>query len=76
MKYPEHEKLAAMRDEHATLCEFLEWLSFRPAAGVAEIDEDHNVRWIPHEEIIAAYFEIDRAAFEEEKRQILDKIRE
>lgn len=82
--YPEHEKLAKVRDRSQTIGEFLDW---------AGEQGWHLCEWVPadptdwgrEEELayvrltvdqkLALYFDIDLVVLEEEKRRMLDEIR-
>ncbi len=76
-KYPEHDKLKACKDEHSTVCRFVEWLEGHKEIGLAEWHEHRywqisgNARI---ERLIAEFFEIDHKAFIEEKEAMYKEI--
>lgn len=89
-KYPEHQKLQAVKDKSQAIGEFLEWLQntkgFRLAqwmkvpdesAFAAEGDEvDDLVQKFPSvEKLLAEYFQIDLGKLEQEKQAMLEQIR-
>ena len=80
-KYPECEKLASAHEESQVLGEFLEWLKrkYYICNFVEESDEVEEACFYPThhsiEKLLAEYFNIDLDKVEEERRQILDEIR-
>ena len=89
-KYPEHQKLQAVREKSQAIGEFLEWLrnakGFRLAqwmkvpdesAFAAEGDEvDELVEQFPNvEKLLAEHFQIDLGKLEQEKQAMLDEVR-
>lgn len=82
-KYPEHEKLAEIKDISQSIGEFLEWLT----------DHDYDIgHWIYREDLLfpehefclfhgdkqdllAEFFEIDRDKLEDEKIAMLEEMR-
>jgi len=80
MIYPEHEKLAAISDQSQTVGEFLDFSGYVLAEWG---DENSSGTPNPHrlypiyniERILAEYFHIDLNKIEQEKRQMLEDIR-
>ena len=74
--YPEHRKLAAVKDKSQAIGEFLEWA--QEAMGLQLCDYGNN-GWHPSFKgsvnIMAVHFGIDLKALENEKRAMLDAIR-
>lgn len=86
-EYPEHDKLQAVKDQSETIGQFLEWLTSGQGIMIAhwhtmdEPDEYGNDEMLlPHREsienMLARYFKIDLKKIEDEKRQMLEKMRE
>jgi hypothetical protein len=73
-KYPEHDKLAAVKDKSRAIGEFLE-RAYREGVRLCEADDEG---WIPLgeriEATLARYFEIDLQRLEDEKRAMLDEL--
>jgi hypothetical protein len=82
-KYPEHERLSAIKDKSQVCGEFLEWLQGAGRYVIAEyIGSDRRGGkdlLVPAsfriETLLAAYFKISRAKLEREKREMLDELR-
>lgn len=79
-KYPEHEKLQAIKEKSQAIGEFLEWLQgkgFRLAKWEKEPDEEEQlVQQFPNiERLLAEYFQIDLAKLEKEKYAMLEYMR-
>ena len=89
--YPLHEKLAARREEHKAICEFLEWLDqhdqYRMTIDIKG-DPDPDIPFESEEsmwrrmyglgsirDLIAAFFGIDPREFEKERQRMLDEFR-
>jgi len=76
MEYPEHEKVRAIRNESETIGAFLEWL--RGSYSICEFSEDTRqyepVR-LSINNWLAKYFEIDELKLDDEKRQMLEVLR-
>lgn len=76
MTYPEHERLAVIKDQSQTIGEFLDWLQaigiVRAVWGPDEslYHDHHNIR-----DLLAEYFEIDQDRLEDEKRAMLDTMK-
>ena len=78
--YPEHEKLKALNGANETVGDFITWLR---ESGMEICDHDehwdgdltYNPVFKPIEKLIAEFFDIDQAALESEKRQMLDEMR-
>lgn len=75
-EYPEHEKLALVKDKSQAIGEFLDWLSER---GIRLAQQDQGRRYdefwpIQRDKIglIAEFFEIDLNVLEDEKRAMLE----
>lgn len=78
---PEHDKMAARRDEHEVVVGFLTWCEEAGVSlrRVAEFQPSPN-RVVAYEEIrpdvaIAQWLDVDPLALEQEKRAILDSLR-
>jgi hypothetical protein len=77
-EYPEHDKLHEVKDKSQAIGEFLEWLGSEKRGVVCEYTDDsdypipmtHNIQTL-----LAEYFDIDLDKIEEEKQQMLEKIR-
>lgn len=80
MSYPEHEKMAALRDKIDVVTDFLEWCG-QNGQHVVTIDREASRYHVVVddilgiEELLAAYFLIDRRELEREKRAMLAEIR-
>ncbi len=73
-RYPEHEKLKAVRTEHRAVCVFLEWLDTTKEYDLRDRGSGYPITQ-RHEALIAEFFEIDMQKFEQEKVAMLEKIR-
>lgn len=80
--YPEHDKLQALDGANQTIGEFLEWLNDN-RYSICEWqnygDEDARGYYPVHrspQSWIAQYFQIDPVKIEQEKRHMLDLIRQ
>ena len=87
-RYPEHEKLAKIKDQSQSIGEFLEWLAddqrvlFRKRHECDNhCDEDCDSDgcevpyWTRVEDLLAVYFEIDPKKLSIEKDEMLAEIR-
>jgi hypothetical protein len=79
-KYPECEKMAAVKDKSQIIGEFLEWLTherlIRVELCVRNDIHDNLIPCYPStEELLAEFFDIDLNKIEKEKRQMLDELR-
>lgn len=80
-EYPEHDKLAAVRDAADAVGEFLEAMQERGyvLAEWVRYDDYHDVVLAPVtkgiDTLLAEHFEIDLATLEKEKRDMLRAIR-
>lgn len=83
-RYPEHDKLAAVEEASQAIGEFLDFGLADQGLVLAErMQEEHWVHG-PRlvgtsksiQNILAAYFEIDQNRLEQEKRVMLDGLRE
>lgn len=83
-QYPEHLKQKAIHDQAQTIGEFLEWLETEGNATVCGYNnktEEWAPMWLPTkwrggiEKMLADYFDIDLAKLEEEKRDMLARLR-
>ena len=74
-RYPEHEKVKQIADSSQAVGEFLECSEY-----VLCVHDEERDRYSPVpmsvEEILAEFFDIDLAAVEREKREMLSNIRE
>lgn len=83
-QYPEHDKLQAVKNQSQLIGEFLEWLNSQGLylAAWQEIDtifgkdSELVISYLSINDILARFFEIDLDKLEDEKRQMLDSIRE
>lgn len=82
--YPEHAKLAKVKDESQKIGQFLDWLTNERPNGVIFLCERHPTHqvgdlWVPFdkgiEKLLAEYFGIDEKKLEAEKRQMLEEQR-
>lgn len=76
--YPEHSKLAAISDKSQTCGEFVDWLE-QHDIYLCRPDRTHPHYWPIHDSIttlLAAFFGIDLATIEAEKRQMIEAMRE
>lgn len=81
--YPEHDKMAKVRDEADEIGQFLEWLESEKLTVCGFSDEVG--RWVPGwsatgwrggiEQLLARYFDIDLAKLDDEKRDMLRRLR-
>lgn len=80
MKYPEHEKLEAIKDKSQSIGEFIEWLNRKKGiylgkwSHFGKPEEGFDAMFAARESIenlLAEYFEIDLVKLEKEKRQML-----
>ncbi len=71
--YPEHEKLAAVKDKSQAIGEFLDHVPFQLCKW-----EPARSEWVPvaWNAVLADYFHINMVALDQEKRAMLDEIRE
>lgn len=84
--YPMSDKLLAVQAKSALLSEFLDWLGEQNIALCTLQELEYadggftKPRWQPlnksFEQLLADFFEIDLKQLEDERRDILDKIRE
>ena len=77
--YPEHEKLKALNGANQTVGDFIEWLGEQGLVIAKWSDDGGDYMWPAgksRDELIAEFFDIDRDKLEEEKREMLNKIRE
>lgn len=72
-KYPEHDKMHAIKDQSQAIGEFLEWCGER-RWQLVDMDTDFPVRKRT-EELLAEFFEIDLKKVEEEKLAMLASLR-
>jgi len=79
-KYPEHDKLHAVKDKSQLCGEFLEWLQGKYVfAEYCTTDPEHEGELWPArvsvEKLLAEFFNINTKKLEDEKRQILEECR-
>lgn len=79
-KYPECEKMMAVKDKSQVIGEFLEWLQYERSITVELcVRNDIHDKLFPFnfstEKLLAEFFNIDLNKVEKEKRQILDELR-
>ena len=78
-RYPEHDKVRAVKNESQRLGAFIEWLNEKDMQ-ICEGEEGlHGVRWYPTtkniERLLAEYFEIDLQKVGEEKDAMVAEMR-
>lgn len=78
-KYPEHDKLAGVRDQSQVIGEFLE--EFLPSQGIVLCEnKEYYDEYLPARkktnELLAKFFGVDLDKLELEKRAMLDKLME
>lgn len=78
VKTPELKKIQAVQDESQKIGGFLAWLTEQGIVLAEWDDEDKELFQIHHnrEQLLAKYFEIDLAKCEQERRALLDAVRE
>ena len=73
--YPEHDKLAKIRDKSQAIGEFLEWLQEK-GIHLGRYVDDYSTHMDTLDsqtnDLLAEYFEIDLNVLEDEKRAMLD----
>lgn len=79
--YPENEKMASVRDESQTIGGFLEWLLGERQLVLCEpregrIDNFYMPVRYTIQDLLAEYFEIDLDKVDQERRQMLETLRE
>lgn len=83
-RYPEHMKQKAIQDKADAIGDFLEWLEHEgnvTVCGYNPAAEEWAPMWLPTkwrggiEKMLAAYFDIDLAKLEEERRDMLARLR-
>lgn len=75
--YPEHEKLAKIKEQSQWLGNFIEWLQSNGYV-ICQLDEDENICSPvrrPIESWLAEYFKISLTKLEDEKQQLLSELR-
>lgn len=76
MSYPEHEKMKAIQPKSQAIGDFLTWLGER---GIWLAEFETPERLVPYhfstQELLARYFEIDRAKIGKEKDAMLEEMR-
>lgn len=80
IKYPECEKMTAIKDKSQVIGEFIEWLTHERSISIELcVRNDNSDGLMPcHtnvEQLLAEFFGINLEKFEKEQRQILDEIR-
>ena len=78
--YPEHEKLAEVRDRSQAIGEFLEWLEDEHGFSICERDPEfqsfYRLVYKPKEELLAEFFEIDLKKISKEKDAMVHELRD
>lgn len=78
MKYPEHEKLNAVKEQSQSIADFLDWLNSEKGIFLASYGNGDSNWPIPvgiaKDRLLAEFFEIDLDAVESEKREMLRSI--
>ncbi len=81
-KYPECEKMSAVKDKSQAIGEFLEWLGSEKEVFLAkweldEYEDEYITRFLySAEKLLAEFFNIDLNKVEQERRQILSELKE
>lgn len=74
-EYPEHTKLLQIQAESQSIGDFLDWLQSEGIVLAQWHDQYHlGLAATSTQLLLAAYFDIDLAKLEAEKRQMLEKI--
>jgi hypothetical protein len=77
-EYPEHEKLAKVSDESNAIGDFIMWLESKGTHLMQWNDSAED--WLPDQDsivsMLAAYYDIDLKKIEQEKREMLNTMRE
>lgn len=77
-KYPECEKMAAIKDKSQVIGEFIEWMRDTQEFEIC-IFSGYSKEYIPIgmtiEILLSKFFDIDLKKVEEERRHILDELR-
>lgn len=73
MKYPEHEKQSKIIDKSQVVGEFLEWLE-QEGMFVGEWSTD--ITYYYTNKLLARYFDINLDKIDDEKRQMIEELRE
>lgn len=77
-RYPECEKMAAVKDQSQVIGEFLEWAEATQEFELC-IYSGYSKEYIPvgitKERLLARFFDINLDKVEKEKRQMLDELR-
>lgn len=75
-KYPECEKMQAIKDKSQAIGEFIEWLGIN-GMFIGDYDEGGypTTALLNTEQLLAKYFKIDLNKVEKEKRRMLAEIR-
>ena len=77
-QYPEHDKLAKISSKSQIVGEFMEWVQDRHCASLHHYVMDHNFPVslnISIRDLLAEFFEIDQKVIDQEKQNMLDKVR-
>lgn len=75
MKYPEHQKLKAVKDKSQAIGEFLDWLSEQGIYLCKLQQEEYMPHYYRINGLLAEYFGIDENKLEAEKRTMLEECR-
>ena len=75
-KYPECEKMAAVRDKSQACGEFLEWLNAEKDLHLGSYTSEGLMRGVNFktEELLAKFFEIDLVKVEAERRAMIEEL--
>jgi len=83
MEYPELEKMKKIQDESQSIGQFIDWMEQKKQIWLCKYeDSDDKIDPRPMpisqgtQQLLAEYFEIDMVKVEEERRQILEDIRQ
>lgn len=79
-KYPECDKMTAVKDQSQTIRGFLEWLEYVKEVSLCHLIEGEDEMeycpiYVDTERLLAEFFDIDLNKVEKEKRDMLDQLR-
>jgi hypothetical protein len=80
-EYPEHDKLRAVRVEREAVQSFIDWMFDEAGLAICERSSNRidNLYWpvtASRADIIARHFGIDATKLDDEKRAMIDRLRE
>lgn len=76
-KYPEHEKMKAVAEESQAIGEFLDHMREMHGWVLAKVDDEGDLVpvYMTPNEVLAVHFDIDLRVVEEEKRDMIARLR-